>query len=111
MTPEGTVLKAVCQYLAVLEAQGKLVFWRQNNGATYDPKRRAFRSTTGTGYKYGVPDVCAVIKGRFVGLEVKSSTGVQSDNQKRLQEALEGCGGIYAIVRSVDDVQSVLSRV
>ena len=107
-TPEGLILKAICQYLSILEAQGKLVFWRQNNGATYDPRRGVYRKPNGAGYKAGVPDVCVILGGRYVALEVKSSTGKQSDEQKRLQEALEGVGAKYAVVRSVDDVIAVL---
>jgi hypothetical protein len=109
-TPEGAILKAICQYLSLLENQGKLVYWRQNNGATYDPKRKAFRSTSGTGYKYGVPDIAVIARtGVFIGLEVKAPKGVQSDNQKALQKLLEGVGARYAVVRSVDDVVAVLS--
>lgn len=108
-TPEGAILKAICQYLSILESQGKLVYWRQNNGATYDPRRGIYRKPNGAGYKAGVPDLCVILGGRYIGLEVKSATGTQKPEQKALQKLLEGVGAMYVVVRSVDDVASLFS--
>lgn len=59
----------------------------------------------------GVPDIIACYKGRFIGLEVKSSlnkaTAIQCWN---IGEIL-GAGGIGKIVRSVDDVKRILDEV
>jgi hypothetical protein len=51
----------------------------------------------------GSPDIVAVIKGRFVWIEVKTPTGRQSDHQKAFQENLSKAGGIYFLVRSLDE--------
>ncbi len=110
-TPEGRVLKAVCEYLALQERMGRCVFWRQNNGATYDPRRKTYRATTGAGFKYGVPDVCLVKapSGRFYALECKSMTGSLSQHQKTVKAAVEAAGGVYLVVRGVSDVEPLFA--
>jgi len=56
----------------------------------------------------GMPDILCCIKGRLIGLEVKTDTGKQSKEQVEWGERLEKAGGVYAVVRSVDDVESVI---
>lgn len=104
-TPEGLVLKAVCDYLALQERLGRCIFWRQNNGATYDPKRKAYRAPKGAGYKYGVPDVLVVIAGRCIGIECKAEGGRMSDSQNEFKAALKAAGGVYIVARGVRDVE------
>jgi hypothetical protein len=110
-TPENLVLKAVCNYLVLQERLGKCVFWRQNNGATYDPKRKAFRKRIGPGAKDGVPDVALILNGgRFVAVECKSSSGSLSLEQKTLKTALEAVGVVYIVARGVNDLESLFAR-
>ena len=56
----------------------------------------------------GVPDLILIDKGRFIGLEIKSSTGRQSEGQKAFQEKLTKAGGQDILVRSLEDVKLVL---
>lgn len=107
-TPEGRVLKAVCDYLALQERLGRCVFWRQNNGATYDARKKCYRATTGSGFKYGVPDVIACLTqqgGRMACLECKSDTGKLSEHQIKIKAAVEAAGGVYVVVRGIQDVE------
>lgn len=100
---ETQLQRAICDYLAY---QPDIMFWRQNqSGSFYTGKdgKRKFRKPP-TYAKNGVPDVIVVKDGRFIGLEVKTPKGRQSDAQKAFQEELEKNGGEYHIVRSVDDV-------
>jgi hypothetical protein len=45
---------------------------------------------------------------RMVWIEVKTPKGVQSDDQKRFQQEVEGQGMTYVLARSLEDVQEVL---
>jgi hypothetical protein len=50
----------------------------------------------------GVPDLCAVKGGKFYGLELKTPTGVLSDDQIATLEAIEAAGGICEVTYSLD---------
>jgi len=53
----------------------------------------------------GQADILAVVgpRGRLVGIECKTGSGTQSEAQKSWQNALERRGGVYGVVRSVED--------
>lgn len=70
-----------------------------NNPTGFDELRRIHYGLKGSA------DLIACISGRFVGIEVKSSVGIQSKEQRAFQSAVERCGGIYILARSVDDVR------
>jgi Holliday junction resolvase len=53
----------------------------------------------------GSPDIVAVIHGRYVGIEVKAAKGKQSENQMQFQRELEAAGGIYLLVKSIEDIE------
>lgn len=65
----------------------------------------------GPGSKPGDPDIVACYKGRYIGLEAKTETGRQSDIQKVRESEIRDAGGVYAVVRSVDDVRKVLEMI
>jgi hypothetical protein len=110
-TPEGAVQHAVLDYLARLELQGKLIFWRQNNTGVWDARKGCYRKPKGPGSRLGVPDIMVIMppNGLLVAIECKAPKGTQSDPQKGFQRALEKVGGRYFVVRSVDDVRAALS--
>jgi hypothetical protein len=57
----------------------------------------------------GMPDITGMLPGgRFLGIEVKTATGKQSDNQKAFQARCDKEGGLYILARSLDDVTAVL---
>ena len=58
----------------------------------------------------GQPDIFAIIRGRFVGIEVKTATGRQSKDQQNWQRNCERAGGLYILARSVDDVRVMLEK-
>jgi hypothetical protein len=80
------------------------LFWRVSVGIGRSPDGR--RVT-----RYGLPgqaDICGVVRGRHVEIEVKTPTGRQSRQQIRWQNAVERAGGAYVLARSVDDALSAL---
>jgi len=56
--------------------------WRQNNQPTYDPKLNSgyggYRAHAGM---KGVPDIICIIKGQFVGIEIKAGKDKMSPDQ------------------------------
>jgi len=59
----------------------------------------------------GVPDIIACWKGRFIGLEVKSTLNKTTAIQRYNLSSIEAAGGKAAVVRSVDDVKRILDKV
>ena len=82
-----------------------LVLWRNNCG--FDAERKV---------RYGVgnpggADLIGVYRGRFVAVEVKTPTGRQSDEQRTFQQLVERKGGIYVVLRSVEDAERWIAEV
>ena len=99
-TPESKIQSAV---LKRLKKQG-IFCWRQNNLAIFDPKMNGYRSFNGL---KGVPDILAVINGKFTGFEIKTPKGRQSADQKLFQQRLERNGGDYYLIRDVSDLDEI----
>jgi hypothetical protein len=90
---------------AILVAVTKLpgsFFWRANSGvAPIEGRMVRFNLP-------GCPDILGTYRGRFVGIEVKTPTGRQSEAQRRFQAAVLRGGGVYVLARSVDDALTAL---
>lgn len=104
---EGELLAAVLGYLELLEAQGRLMVWRNNTGA--------MKPRPGVTVRFGTPgaaDVLAVLgpHGRLLGVETKSVTGTQSIQQKRWAKRLTAVGGIYVLAKTLQDVKIVIEK-
>lgn len=89
-TPEGILKTEICGYLDTIP---ELYYWRAQGGAYGTP---------------GVPDIVCCFRGRWVGLEVKTCRGKVSEYQKTFKRHIEEAGGVYEIVRSVDDAKRVI---
>lgn len=92
----GALLKAC---LGWLQYQ-RVMAWKNNTGAT---------STAGGGFvRYGLPgspDIIGVLPGgKFIGIEVKTGAGRLSELQAAFRIAVENAGGVYLVVRSLDDL-------
>jgi len=67
---------------------------------------------TGGGYsKPGDPDIVACFRGRYIAIEGKTPTGVQSPIQKRRMREIREAGGVYIVARSAEDVRDVLESI
>ena len=64
----------------------------------------------GPGSKPGDPDLIICCKGRFIGIEVKTASGRQSPVQKVREEQIKANGGIYRIVKNMDDLMEILEE-
>lgn len=86
--------------LAWLHAHGVFV-WRNNTGTYWSGDRPI---------SYGYPGSADIIgllpgSGRFLAIECKSSIGKQSRKQLHFQEQVERDGGVYLLVRSVQNLE------
>ena len=104
---ESEIQSEIIDFLSILEEQGKLFFQRTNNTTVYDPKWKQFRSLA-KGQKKGFPDILILKKGRTIGIEIKTSTGTQSKEQKLIEQNFIEQGMEYYVVRSIEDVIKVL---
>lgn len=82
-----------------------LVLWRQNTGAA---------KINGQLVRFGTPgqaDLSGVLDGgRALFVEIKSTTGRQSPQQRKFQAAVERRGALYILARSVQDVHDALAE-
>ena len=64
----------------------------------------------GLGAKRGIPDIIAIKNNRVLFLEIKKPGGKQSEYQKQFQADIEGHGGEYYIVRSLEEVRKIIDN-
>lgn len=93
---ESDLVKSCLELLAIK----KIFHYRQNSGA--------LKTDRGGFVRFGIigaPDIIAVISGRYIGIECKASKYYkQSLNQKEFQEYLEESGGLYWLIRNIDEL-------
>ena len=93
------------QCLDLLSYRG-VFHWRQNQAAI---------PLAGGGYRRfsgmkGVSDILGILDdGRFLALEVKSSTGKVSEPQRVFLEAVSERGGVALVIRDVSELEAALS--
>lgn len=79
-----------------------------------NPDLVLFRNNIGVGdvrgckVRFGVggpggADIIGCYRGRFVGVEIKTATGRQSPEQILFQNLIRAKGGIYVVLRSVEE--------
>lgn len=74
------------------------------------PAAFAWKAAAGP-YSYGgIPDVCAVIDGRFYGFEVKRPGGKPTELQKQAISKINAAGGTAAVVTFVSEVKEIVER-
>jgi len=97
---EKNIQKSILDWLGY---RGDIYFFRAGSGQ--------FKTDTGSYFKTGrpgCPDIIVCFKGKFIGFEVKTDKGKQSDRQKDAEEDIKNAGGRYYIVRSIDDVEKII---
>ncbi|MBP3958368.1 VRR-NUC domain-containing protein [Gemmata sp. G18] len=81
----------------------RVFVWRNNTGGFKHP-------VTGKYIRFGFPgspDLLGMTRsGRFLGIECKREGGRLEDSQKRFKEQCEASGGIYLVIRSIDDLEA-----
>jgi len=100
---ERDILKAITDYLQLLENQRKLFFVRVGSGGIRTADGRYFKSG-----KKGVSDLLVLRDSIWYSLEVKVPKNKQSLIQKENEKLIKNCGGEYFVVHSVSEVEKVL---
>ncbi len=95
---EKDIQKTILDYLAVHH-----IFHYRNNTGKFVGEYKGKKRIASFGVK-GAPDIICVLRGRFIGIEVKAEKGDQSRDQYAFQVSLEKAGGAYILAHSVDDV-------
>lgn len=58
----------------------------------------------------GIPDVICIVSGRFVGIECKADPSKKPTAlQSKVGEEIEAAGGMWFLVRSEEDIHSVMT--
>lgn len=115
---ESQIEVAVCHLLRV----SGFFFWKQANRGYFSGKsevdsrgRRVmvgnFRRDHNPYVLKGVPDLILVHQGRIIGFEIKSKKGIQSKEQKEFAENLIRAGGLYYLIRSIEDAQIAIREI
>ena len=99
---ETDIQAAICDYLALR----RHFFFRSNNIPVFGKSRGAFRALPKHTPR-GIADIIVVHIGQPYFLEVKRPGTYQRPEQKEFQKAAEAAGALYAVVRSIDDVQAL----
>lgn len=74
-------------------------------------KMRVLDALNKTGMTSGISDLIIHGKnGKCIMVEVKNSTNDQDPKQIKIQEKLEGLGGVYLLVRSLQDFKNQISK-
>ncbi len=89
-----------------LQAKG-IFHYRQNSGGLKDTSGRLMRFGAP-----GAPDIVAVVRGVYVGIEVKDvkPSAKLNENQERFKARLEIAGGVWITARRLEDVTEELER-
>lgn len=95
MTPEAKTTAAIIKHLKQLQKQGEPLFFWKVHGSNYQ--------------QAGLPDLVLCYRGQFLGLEVKAQAGVVAPLQANTHAKIIAAGGRCAVVRSVEDVVTVLA--
>lgn len=97
---ETDIQNTICDYLALK----KYFFWRQNSSGSFQNGHFVRLP------KYsmaGLPDIIIIHDGFFIGLEVKTGKGKQSDTQKEFEKKCKEAGAEYYVVRSIEDLKEI----
>ena len=110
VTPEKHIQSACIDYLTMLENKGELYFFRSQAGAVSTVRPNGTTGYMRTG-RPGVPDITVCYLGHFVGLEIKTTSGKQSDHQLQAERMIEKACGYYFVIRSVLDLVKNLKNI
>jgi hypothetical protein len=110
MTPEGAIKRSICEYLG---RRQDVLFWIQESQGTYDTKIQRFRKKNSKYQLNGIADITVLIKygnmpAFYVGLEVKSPQGKQTDSQKNFEKLIKSINSFYYVVRSIEETRLAL---
>jgi hypothetical protein len=99
---ESQLVTACLEYLLVMGIPA----WRNNSGATMIGKRFIRFGMKGSS------DILGVLPptGRFLAVECKQPKGRTTESQDEFLDAINEAGGLGVVVRSVDELESMITK-
>lgn len=99
---EAQIQDAIRKELGDVVKYPEILLGRNNVGQMIDKDgRRVVYGWLGK----GSADLLGMFNGRFVAVEIKTPIGRQSPEQKLFQQLVEKRGGVYVLLRSVEDAR------
>lgn len=97
------------------ETQTAVLGWLQAKGIFHYRQNSGVDQSQGRWVRYGTPgapDIIVVIRGCFIGIEVKDikPSAKLNENQERFKARLEIAGGVWITARRLEDVTEELER-
>ena len=72
------------------------------------PTAFVWKAAAGAYSRGGIPDICAVIDGRFYGFEVKRPGGKPTELQRQAIEQINKAGGKAAVITYPSEVEIII---
>lgn len=101
------LVKSIVNYIDILQATGWPIYGFKSATASVPIGDDRWMKVG----KKGNADVTLCLLGQYIGIEAKTGTGRQSDDQKLAQEDIEKAGGIYLVVRTIDEGERALKSI
>jgi len=102
---EKDIENLILKYLNILPST---FAWKNNSTGVFDEKRGCYRSSKNKWAINGVSDILGIHHGRCLAIEVKTKSGVTSDEQQQFIDRINKEGGIAGVARSIADVREIL---
>ena len=105
--PEARLQESVCQYLALQERCGRLLWFHVPNSGQHHVSYRVKMKRLGL--RAGVPDLCIIPKaGPVCFVELKAGKNAETEGQEAWLQKLPDYGCPVAVCRSLEEVQQFL---
>jgi hypothetical protein len=98
--PAETANRITANIIRVINLQVGCVAYRINNVGVWDAAKQIHRKGA---TEKGIPDVIAVIRGQFWGIEVKAGRDKMSEDQLKRKFEILKAGGLFFEIRSTDE--------
>ena len=103
-----TANRMTANIIRAINMQPGCVAYRVNNTGIWDEAKQLFRKAN---TEKGLPDIFAVIRGRFAGIEVKAGRDKISQEQLHRKFEIERAKGLYFEARNTDMFLTWLSEI
>ena len=102
--PAETANRITANIIRVINLQAGCVAYRINNVGVWDAAKQLHRKGA---TEKGIPDVIAVIRGQFWGIEVKAGRDKMSEDQLKRKFEILKAGGLFFEIRSTDEFTKI----
>ena len=107
---ESQIQKEILHWLS-LQPKDQMFSWRMYTGPIVRGNPLKGKTFFTPNPCPGLPDIIVIIKGRFVGLEIKQPKGRQSTEQKTFEQAIKKAGGFYFLIRSLNEAIQAIDSI